>query len=65
MRQNSHFSRPLFHFFRKIVYPVHVRVLAQQNGLVTQIVAALVRPQESHVAVTARADRLQNRVEIR
>ena len=52
-------------FFRKFVCPVRAGVLVRQNGLVMQIVAALVRPQELHVAATARADRRQNHVEIR
>ena len=47
LRRNGHFSRPLFHFFRKIIFPVYAGVLVPQNGLVTQIVAALVRPQDT------------------
>ena len=48
-----------FILFRKIVCPVHERVLVAYNGLVTQIMAVLVRSWESHVAATAHADRWQ------
>ena len=47
----------VFCFSKKIVFPVHAGVLVPQNRLVTQIMAALVRLQELHVAGTARADR--------
>ena len=62
--KQSFLSSSVSFFFRKIVCPVHARVLVQQNGLVAQIVAVLVRPQESHVVTTARADRRRNHVEI-